>query len=378
MQKNCNSAKGEEVVKNRKKQQSRRRKGASKPRRIQPFHQPDSEKSLNIEEQKTSSLDFVLKRVLKAKQADKIVENSTKMIDVHETLAMHHHIPKTVPVSNSPPGSVESANSMYSNDRQDDNLNESGNNTEPFVKVRPRSNGDLSPELVLSHDELQRSFSSDPTLRRKTISPMRRSSKEGRELAEAGRPSPPSLSPTNPVAAINGNNSSTLAAMAASMGLPTMIQANRMIPSSIPSLIAMQHYNRRESYQEDEKKMFDRSPKENSYPSNGRGISSIPNGVPLQPNTGDSPPPTAEMRAQFKRPPHTYPALIASAILDSTGNLITLRGIYDYIMNNFPYYKYCHDKSAWQNSIRHNLSLNQCFVKGKNSFGFDCLYFVIR
>jgi len=66
---------------------------------------------------------------------------------------------------------------------------------------------------------------------------------------------------------------------------------------------------------------------------------------------------------RYKRPPHTYPALIASAILDSPNNLVTLRGIYDYIMNNFPYYKFCHDKSAWQNSIRHNLSLNQCFIK---------------
>lgn len=67
---------------------------------------------------------------------------------------------------------------------------------------------------------------------------------------------------------------------------------------------------------------------------------------------------------RYKRPPHTYPALIASAILDSPNRLVTLRGIYDYIMNNFPYYKFCHDKSAWQNSIRHNLSLNQCFIKG--------------
>ena len=68
-----------------------------------------------------------------------------------------------------------------------------------------------------------------------------------------------------------------------------------------------------------------------------------------------------------KRPPHTYPSLIAQAILDADDYLITLRGIYDYIMDKYPYYKYGHDKSAWQNSIRHNLSLNQCFIKSKYS-----------
>ena len=67
---------------------------------------------------------------------------------------------------------------------------------------------------------------------------------------------------------------------------------------------------------------------------------------------------------KYKRPPHTYPALIASAILDSEQHLVTLRDIYDYIMNNVPYYKWCHKMSAWQNSIRHNLSLDNCFIKG--------------
>ena len=73
---------------------------------------------------------------------------------------------------------------------------------------------------------------------------------------------------------------------------------------------------------------------------------------------------------KYKRPPYSYSALIASAILDSEEHLVTSRGIYDYIMNNFPYYKYCHDKSGWQNSIRHNLSLHQCFINGLLHFIF--------
>ena len=62
-----------------------------------------------------------------------------------------------------------------------------------------------------------------------------------------------------------------------------------------------------------------------------------------------------------QKPPYSYIALTAMALFNTHDRMLPLSDIYKFIMDNFPYYR--KNTQRWQNSLRHNLSFNDCFIK---------------
>lgn len=70
------------------------------------------------------------------------------------------------------------------------------------------------------------------------------------------------------------------------------------------------------------------------------------------------PPPASASLNEFDKPPYSYAQLIVQSIAAAPDRQLTLSGIYSFISKHYPYYRKEVNK-GWQNSIRHNLSLNR-------------------
>lgn len=78
------------------------------------------------------------------------------------------------------------------------------------------------------------------------------------------------------------------------------------------------------------------------------GVLPVPQDMPLVEDDGT-------------KPPYSYATLIGMSILRAPNRRLTLAQIYKWISDTFSFYRA--GDSGWQNSIRHNLSLNKAFIK---------------
>ena len=76
------------------------------------------------------------------------------------------------------------------------------------------------------------------------------------------------------------------------------------------------------------------------------------------------------------KPNYSYIGIISMAILGSKERKLVLSDIYQWILDNYPYFR--RRGPGWRNSIRHNLSLNDCFVKAGRSANGKGHYWAIH
>ncbi|XP_041653983.1 forkhead box protein N2 isoform X2 [Cheilinus undulatus] len=88
--------------------------------------------------------------------------------------------------------------------------------------------------------------------------------------------------------------------------------------------------------------------------------------LPLQPLTKmstlpqlEASQPTQHLPPASSKPPYSFSSLIFMAIEDSPQKRLPVKDIYEWIINNFPFYRTA--TGGWRNSVRHNLSLSKSF-----------------
>lgn len=107
-----------------------------------------------------------------------------------------------------------------------------------------------------------------------------------------------------------------------------------------------------------------------SNSSNGSSHSASNNNSNHQPDSIDSKPSSSEKKSGMRRqekPPYSYIALIVMAIQSSPNHRLTLSEIYSFLQMRYPFFRGTYQ--GWKNSVRHNLSLNECFIKLPKGLG---------
>ena len=149
--------------------------------------------------------------------------------------------------------------------------------------------------------------------------------------------------------------------------------------SPIPSLMSSGIPS--ESYERDSSSPFSIDSGYSSFssggdPSSPRSDPDFPMPVSPTPSCFDEPMPEEDVPQKpsrpgpvpVKKPTDNYIALIGKAILSAAGRRMILADIINYILQEFPYYRTA--PATWKTAIRHNLSVNDCFVKnGKADSG---------